>query len=134
MRYLIGLENHVTVQIKRYISHGINVIQLYSTSSEILKCLYQSMKKSTSANNGYKSKWFNIYDSNLWKKRETRTYDIKQSRRGCFRKVEKLLEIDVFCIIICCSVNKMLTAWMCGKYKRLFHQKTQNNMRMLYSQ
>lgn len=56
MRYLIGLENHVTVQIKRYISHGINVIQLYSTSSEILKCFYQSMKKSTSAYNGYKSK------------------------------------------------------------------------------
>lgn len=55
MRYQIGLENHVTVQIKRFISHGINVIQLYSTSSEILKCLYQSMKKSTSAYNGYKS-------------------------------------------------------------------------------
>lgn len=68
MRYLIGLENHVTVQIKRYISHGINVIQLYSPSSEILKCFYQSMKKSTSAYNGYKSKWFNIYDSNSERK------------------------------------------------------------------
>lgn len=29
---------------------------------------------------------------------------IKKSQRYCFQKVEKLLEIDVLCIIICRSV------------------------------
>lgn len=43
MRYLIGLENHVTVQIKRYISHAINVIQLYSTSSEMFIPKYEKV-------------------------------------------------------------------------------------------